>query len=46
VILLAFRRYAGAATVFYDAMPGTWGDTDAAARFVGETQRTVREARS
>ena len=27
---------AGATYVFYGAMPGTWDDTDAAARFVGE----------
>jgi hypothetical protein len=28
---------AGASYLFYDAMPGIWDDTDAAARFVGET---------
>jgi hypothetical protein len=28
---------AGATYLFYDAMPGIWDDTDAAARFLGES---------
>jgi hypothetical protein len=30
--------YAGATLVFFDAMPGTWDDTDAAARLIGEVR--------